>query len=146
MWSRLHGMSQRLTNNSPHTVLQRQGFSMGHFLTSVRVEIIDLNRKNKGLINTYFNTPKQHLNPLEYILIFSFESWWNKISMVWFGSGLFLEVQWIKSPQWQSQSYKFQKLAKNLEFCNNPYTRHTFWSCLIRCANMKWIRLVLWDI
>ena len=24
--------------------------------------------------------------------------------------------------------------------------RHTFWSCLVRCANMKWIRLVLWKI
>ena len=23
---------------------------------------------------------------------------------------------------------------------------HTFWSCLIRCANMKWIQLVLWKI
>ena len=33
-----------------------------------------------------------------------------------------------------------------LEFGNNPYTRHTFWSCLIRCANMKWIRLVSWKI
>ena len=24
--------------------------------------------------------------------------------------------------------------------------QHTFWSCLIRCANMKWIWLVLWKI
>ena len=28
------------------------------------------------------------------------------------------------------------------EFWNGHYTRHTFWSCLIRCANMKWIRWV----
>ena len=35
-------------------------------------------------------------------------------------------------------------MIKNLECYNNRYTRHTFWSCLIRCANMKWIRLVLW--
>ena len=33
-----------------------------------------------------------------------------------------------------------------LSFFNNPYKRHTFWCCLIRCANMKWIRLVLWKI
>ena len=33
-----------------------------------------------------------------------------------------------------------------LEYCNNPSTRHTFWSCLIKYANMKWIRLVLWKI
>ena len=26
------------------------------------------------------------------------------------------------------------------KFWNGHYTRHTFWSCLIRCANMKWIR------
>ena len=32
------------------------------------------------------------------------------------------------------------------EFWNNHYTRHTFWSCLIRCANMKWIRWVLLKI
>ena len=25
------------------------------------------------------------------------------------------------------------------EFWNEHYTRHTFWSCLIRCENMKWI-------
>ena len=30
-----------------------------------------------------------------------------------------------------------------LKFWNKHYTRHTFWSCLIRCANMKWIRWVL---
>ena len=32
------------------------------------------------------------------------------------------------------------------EFWNGHYTRHTFWSCLIRCANMKWIRWVLLKI
>ena len=30
--------------------------------------------------------------------------------------------------------------------CNNLYTRHIFWSCLTRCANMKWIQRVLWKI
>ena len=37
----------------------------------------------------------------------------------------------------QSQSYKFKTLH---------YTRHTFWSYLIRCVNMKLIRLVLWKL
>ena len=32
------------------------------------------------------------------------------------------------------------------EFWNGHYTRHTFWSCLIRWANMKWIRWVLLKI
>ena len=32
------------------------------------------------------------------------------------------------------------------EFWNGHYTRHTFWSCLIRCANMKWIRWVFLKI
>ena len=32
------------------------------------------------------------------------------------------------------------------EFWNGHYTRHTSWSCLIRCANMKWIRWVLLKI
>ena len=46
----------------------------------------------------------------------------------------------------QSQSYKFKKLAKFqiFEFRNGHYTWHTF--CLIRCANMKWIRWVLLKI
>ena len=31
-----------------------------------------------------------------------------------------------------------------LEFCKkNLYARHTFWSCLIRCVNMKWSWRVL---
>ena len=47
----------------------------------------------------------------------------------------------------QSQSYKFKEFAKisNLIW-NKHYMRHTFWSCLIRCANMKWIRWVLLKI
>ena len=32
------------------------------------------------------------------------------------------------------------------EFWNGHYTWHTFWSCLIRCANMKWIQWVLLKI
>ena len=32
------------------------------------------------------------------------------------------------------------------EFWNGHYTGHTFWSCLIRCANMKWIRWVFLKI
>ena len=35
---------------------------------------------------------------------------------------------------------------RNVEFWNKHHTRHTFWSCLIRCANMKWIRWVLLKI
>ena len=33
-----------------------------------------------------------------------------------------------------------------LEFWHKHYTRHTFWSCLIGCANMKWIRQILLKI
>ena len=39
-------------------------------------------------------------------------------------------------------SPKFQ----NFEFWNKHYMRHTFGSCLIRCANMNWIRRVLLKI
>ena len=48
----------------------------------------------------------------------------------------------------QSQSYKFKGFAKIsiFLFWNNHYTRHTFWSCLIRYANMKWIRRVFLKI
>ena len=33
-----------------------------------------------------------------------------------------------------------------VEFSNKLYTWHTFWSCLIRCAKMKWIQWVLLKI
>ena len=46
----------------------------------------------------------------------------------------------------QSQLVTNSKNSQILEFCNNLYTRHTFSSWLIRCANMKWIRLLLWKI
>ena len=36
--------------------------------------------------------------------------------------------------------------AFNFVEAGGHYTRHTFWSCLIRCANMKWIRWVLLKI
>ena len=32
------------------------------------------------------------------------------------------------------------------ELHNNLYTQHTFLSCLIRYANMKWIRFVSWKM
>ena len=38
------------------------------------------------------------------------------------------------------QKFKFRK------FHNDLYTLHTFLSCLIRYANMKWIQLVSWKI
>ena len=43
-----------------------------------------------------------------------------------------------------NQSYKFKNSPKFqfFKFWNKHYTRHTFWSCLIRCANMKWIQWV----
>ena len=41
-----------------------------------------------------------------------------------------------------NNSPKFQIL----KFWNGHYTWHTFWSCLIRCANMKWLRWVLLKI
>ena len=44
----------------------------------------------------------------------------------------------------QSQSYKFKKIAKTkIEFSKlwkKLYTLHTFWSCLMRWVNMKWIQ------
>ena len=43
-------------------------------------------------------------------------------------------------------SFKNSPKFQMFEFWNGHYTRHTFWSCLIRCANMKWIRWVLLKI
>ena len=51
---------------------------------------------------------------------------------------------------WQDKvkvtNFKILPKIQILEFCNNHYMQHTFWSCLIRCANIKWIRQVLWKI
>ena len=49
---------------------------------------------------------------------------------------LIICTKYGKNPSW----------TENFEFWNGHYTRHTFWSCLIRCANMKWIRWVLLKI
>ena len=53
-----------------------------------------------------------------------------------------------KSKDDQVKVTKFKNSPKFqiFEFWNGHYTRHTFWSCLIRCANMKWIRWVLLKI
>ena len=39
-----------------------------------------------------------------------------------------------------------QNKAKSKIRIRKICTWHTFWSCLIRCVNMKWIRLVLWKL
>ena len=62
-----------------------------------------------------------------------------------------IESYWIPTPKSKEDKVKVTNL-KNLpkfrifEYWNRYYTRHTFWSCLIRCANMKWIRWVLLKI
>ena len=38
------------------------------------------------------------------------------------------------------------KNSPKFEYWNKHYTQHISWSCLIRCANMKWIRWVLLKI
>ena len=57
----------------------------------------------------------------------------------------------ILDPKSKEDKVKVTNLKKSpkfqiFEFWNGHYTRHTFWSCLIRCANMKWIRWVFLKI
>ena len=52
----------------------------------------------------------------------------------------------ILDPKWKEDKVKVTNLKNSPKFLNGHYTRHTFWSCLIRCANMKWIRWVLLKI
>ena len=60
-----------------------------------------------------------------------------------------IESYWI--PSQKKTKSKLQILKKSpqfqiFKFWNRHYTRHTFWSCLIRCANMKWIQWVFLKI
>ena len=54
----------------------------------------------------------------------------------------------IKSKQDKVKVTNFKKLPKLqiFKFCKNHFTRHTSWSCLIRCVNVKWIQLVFWKL
>ena len=47
-----------------------------------------------------------------------------------------------KSKEDKVKNTNFKKLPKIqiLKFCKKLYTRHTFWSCMIRCINMNWIQ------
>ena len=52
-----------------------------------------------------------------------------------------IESYWIPSQKTTKSKLQILKIRQNFKF-----TRHTFWSCLIYCANMKWIRWVLLKI
>ena len=57
----------------------------------------------------------------------------------------------IMDPKSKEDKVKFTNWKNSpklqiFEFCNKHYRQHIFWSCLIRCANMKWIRWVLLKI
>ena len=57
----------------------------------------------------------------------------------------------ILDPKSKEDKVKVTNLKKSpkfqiFEFWNGHYTRQTFWSCLIRCANMKWIPWVFLKI
>ena len=59
-----------------------------------------------------------------------------------------IESHSIKSKEAKVQVTNLKNSPKFqiFELWNKHYTRHTFWSCLIRCANMKWIRQILLKI
>ena len=60
-----------------------------------------------------------------------------------------IESYWIPSQKMTKSKLQILKIRQNfkfIKFWNGHYTRHTIWSCLIRCANMKWIRWVLLKI
>ena len=49
----------------------------------------------------------------------------------------------------QSQNHKLKKKLQKIQivkFCKKVHTRHIFWSCLIRCINMKWIQPELYAL
>ena len=57
-----------------------------------------------------------------------------------------IESYWIpsqKKTKSKLQIYRIPPKFQIFKFRNKHYTRHTSWNCLIRCANMKWIRWVL---
>ena len=57
-----------------------------------------------------------------------------------------IDSYWIpRQTKTKSKLQIFKNLPKLqfLKYYNELCTWHTFWSCLIRCVNMKWIQLVL---
>ena len=95
------------------------------------------------LVSIFLNTPWTSKTQLEQVACLHSEDTpaasWLPIPLSHIGSQV---------KRRQSQSYKFKELAKISSFwiLKEHYTRHTFWSCLIRCANMKWIWWVLFKV
>ena len=54
-----------------------------------------------------------------------------------------IELYWIPSQKKAMSKLQILRICQNFCILNKLYTQHTSWSCLIRCANMKWIRRVL---
>ena len=53
-----------------------------------------------------------------------------------------IESYWIPSQNNTKSKLQIWWICQNFKFLNfetKHYTRHTFWNCLIRCANMQWI-------
>ena len=57
-----------------------------------------------------------------------------------------IESYWIPSQKKTKSKLQIQYEFQIFEFWNKHYMQHTFWGCLIRCANIKWIRWVLLKI
>ena len=56
-----------------------------------------------------------------------------------------IESYWIPSQKKTKSKLQNLRIRHNFKFLNfkKHYMRHIFCSCLIRCANMKWIRRIL---
>ena len=57
-----------------------------------------------------------------------------------------IESYWIPSQKKTKSKLQILRIRQHFKFWNKHYTRHTFWNCLIRCANIKWIRQILFKI
>ena len=86
------------------------------------------------------------LNELNYTRTTKTPAFWGYPAASWLPIQLSLIGSQVKRRQ--SQSYKIKEFAKIqiFEFCYKQNTQHTFWSCLMRYGNMKWIWQVLLKI
>ena len=60
-----------------------------------------------------------------------------------------IDSYWITSQNMTKSKLQIQRICQKFIFFlfwKKLYMRHPFWSCWIRCVNMKWIHHVLWKI
>ena len=137
IWLYFHGFVQDCSNSSANTLELLQSCTKPARVASLPQGLLN----NKMIAPVTVKWPWRIWVKLTITTTTRTPAFWDTPTAPWLPILVIHIRSQVKTRQ--SQSYKLKKKKPKIQifkFCQKFHKRHTFWSCLIRCINMKWIQ------